>query len=504
MNIVDYFIEKGFLISPELSDKIKHNKDNLFFLKLLKENLKEQSLILNEDILTHDNLNIKNKNTETLLEAEKEDIKKELEIKDDTEEKVIILKTYKDRAKKREVQDFVSYFRTRYNMLKDILINRPELQNTTSINRILNKKDRNNVAIIGLVKEKRVTKNKNIIINVEDLSGNINILVNKDRRELFEITKDIVLDEVIGVTGVNSNDIIFVNNIFFPDIPTNNKLKKIDREEYVIFISDIHVGSKVFYKKNFLKFINWLNGNDGTEEQKEIAKKVKYLFIAGDLVEGVGIYPDQYQYLEIPDIYQQYEEFVSLIEKINKDVQIIIIPGNHDAVRIAEPQPVISKEIAPKLHELENVTMLTNPSMVNICRSENFPGFNVLLYHGFSFWYLGENVESIRTNGRLERADLLMKFLLQRRHLAPSHTSNQYIPDINQDPLIIDYIPDFFSTGHIHDTAVINYRGVTAIGCGCWADQTEYWDKRGMVPDPCKAFLVNLKTREIKILNFSD
>jgi len=94
--------------------------------------------------------------------------------------------------------------------------------------------------------------------------------------------------------------------------------------------------------------------------------------------------------------------------------------------------------------------------------------------------------------------------LLQRRHLAPSHTSNQYIPDTREDPLVIDKIPDFLVTGHIHNTAVMNYRGVTTVGCGCWSDQTEYFEKRGMKPDPNKAVLVNLKTREVNFLNFND
>ena len=97
-----------------------------------------------------------------------------------------------------------------------------------------------------------------------------------------------------------------------------------------------------------------------------------------------------------------------------------------------------------------------------------------------------------------------MKFLLQRRHLAPSHGSTLYIPDPEKDHLLIDKIPDFFVTGHIHKTQVLNYRGVTAIGCGCWTGQTENQAKRGIVPDPNRVTLVNLQTREVKILNFGD
>ena len=57
-----------------------------------------------------------------------------------------------------------------------------------------------------------------------------------------------------------------------------------------------------------MKFIMWLKGEYGTEKQKEVARKVKYLFVVGDVVVGVGIYPGQEGDLEIKDIYQQYEE----------------------------------------------------------------------------------------------------------------------------------------------------------------------------------------------------
>ena len=296
---------------------------------------------------------------------------------------------------------------------------------------------------------------------------------------------------------------MFVNEILFPDVPVNNELKKSDREEYVVFTSDLHVGSKVFFENNFLKFISWLNGEYGGEEHKEIAKKVKYLFIGGDLVEGVGVYPNQDKDLIIQDIYDQYNKLTEYISKIRKDLKIITIGGNHDALRLSEPQPIVDKKIAPGLYELENVLFLTNPSVVNIFSRDGFPGFNILLYHGGSFPYISENVDSIRKNGRLDRPDLIMKYLLQRRHLAVSHTSTLYVPG-NEDHLVIDRVPDFFISGHIHKTVVNNYRNVTLIGCGCWTDQTENQEKRGIVPDPNRVILVNLQTREVKILNFED
>jgi DNA polymerase II small subunit len=95
-----------------------------------------------------------------------------------------------------------------------------------------------------------------------------------------------------------------------------------------------------------------------------------------------------------------------------------------------------------------------------------------------------------------------MKFLLQRRHLAPSHTSTLHIPDPNHDHLVIDKIPDFFLTGHLHRTVVANYRNVTMICASCWEGKTAFQEKTGHNPEPGRVPIINLQTRAIKIMRF--
>jgi len=540
MKLVEKFLNKGLLVS---SCFIKKFGDSDFdgFIKILNEKIKEKEkiLILNEDIFylinsgdkkisvnwfefekskVFSERNQENNSYNNFLDVmdynlsdKKKEILNEIYNKEPRfiggekeSNPVFVVKDYKEDIKKRDVQDFVSYFRVRYEALKKILINRKELSEAISIGRVFNKNTRDKIAIIGIVNEKHVTKKGNIILDLEDLTSKIKVILKDTDKELFNLAQDIVLDEVIGVTGFNNKNVIFADNIILPDVPLGNEFKKLNKEEYAIFTSDLHYGSKYFLEKNFLKFIKWLNGENGDKKQREIALKVKYLFIVGDVVEGVGIYPGQFEDLEISDIYQQFEKLADLLSLIRKDISIIICGGNHDALRLAEPQPILNKEIARGLYEMENVLIVTNPSIVNIASSVNFPGFNVLMYHGFSFPYLADNVESIRLAGRLERSDLIMKFLLQRRHLAPTHTSIQYIPNPKEDPLVIDIIPDFFISGHIHRVSVLNYRNVTLLGCGCWGRETAEQKKRGLVPDPAKIIIVNLQKRDIKILNFGE
>jgi len=353
-----------------------------------------------------------------------------------------------------------------------------------------------------MVTDKQFTKNNNIILTLEDNTNQIRALVNKNRPELYSEAKSIVLDEVIGVVGVNAEDFVFVNNILWPETPLSKELKKCPRKEYALFLSDFHIGSDHFLEEEFNKFLQWINCETGSEEQKEVASKVKYIFIVGDLIDGVGVYPEQDKELIIKDIYQQYEECANLLKKVPYNIKLVICPGNHDAMRIAEPQPELYRDFAKPLYELPNVIMVSNPGMVNIGATDDFPGFDVLLYHGYSFDYYVANVDSIRNQGGYDRADLIMKFLLQRRHLAPTHTSTLYLPDTSQDPLVITKIPDFFVTGHIHKTSVSNYRNVTLICGSCWQSKTPFQEKVGHHPEPCRVPIVDLQTREVKILKF--
>ena len=62
-------------------------------------------------------------------------------------------------SKKLEVRNFVKHFRSRYKGMKKLLMERPELDNLISIDKITGNYD---ISIIGLVTSKQITKNKNL------------------------------------------------------------------------------------------------------------------------------------------------------------------------------------------------------------------------------------------------------------------------------------------------------------------------------------------------------
>lgn len=401
------------------------------------------------------------------------------------------------------VSDFVGNFVTRFRHLEGILQSRQELKNLTSIRRLQDKTEREKVSIIGIVYAKSITKNNNIIFTLEDLSGFFKVIVSKNSTA-FKIAMDTQLDEVIGIVGSLGNKVIFANTIIYPDIPLATEIKKSPNEVYAIVLSDTQLGSKLFLPKRFNNFIEWLNGNFGTEEERRIAEKVGYILFPGDIIEGVGIFPGQEEELNIPDIYDQYKEIAKYLSRIPNDKQIILCTGNHDACRIAEPQPRIYKEYAPDLYDLPNLHIVTNPSMINIHKSKDFEGLNVLFYHGFSYTFYCDTVQSIKDSGLpiSDRTGLIMKYLLQRRHLAPTYTSTRMVPNPKEDCMLINEVPDLFISGHIHKAVVTSHRGVNIIVGSCFQTHSAYQEKFGHTPVPGQVPLINLKTRKISMLEF--
>lgn len=169
---------------------------------------------------------------------------------------------------------------------------------------------------------------------------------------------------------------------------------------------------------------------------------------------------------------------------------------------MSEPQPKFHDEYTKPVWRIPNIIPLSNPSIINVYAQPGFDGFDILCYHGSSFFYYFFNVPAIRQKGMATRADLVMKYLLQRRHLAPTHAASMSIPDPKKDYLTIDKVPDFFFSGHVHRASVSNYRNVTCINASCWVSKSDEQERRGLEPQPARAFIVNMQTREVKVMNF--
>jgi len=406
--------------------------------------------------------------------------------------KVFYAETIPD--KKLEVKDFVGNFRARYRSLQRILMDHTELRsNLIGISKIGN--ERQGLSIIGIVTEKRITKNKNLIIKFEDMTGEISGVVKHDNVELFSKADELMLDDVVGVRASGNRDLLFIHDIIFPD---SIKLEKVRFEEdfNIAFLSDVHCGSDKHLGKEFERFLEWINSED------EDAKKVKYLFFVGDNVDGVGIFPGQEDRLDLKSMEEQYGLLESYLRRVPKRITMFMCAGQHDATRVAEPQPVISKKYAPGLYEIENLVLVTNPSLVKFY--EKGKEFKVLMYHGAGVHSFVSEITELREMKAYQCPAKIFRHCLKRRHLAPSHGDVVYIPNAENDPLVIEEVPDVLATGDMHHLDIDNYNGVLIICSSCWQSTTDFEEKVGHIPDPSKVPILNLKTREIKVFDFSD
>ncbi|MBU0957387.1 MAG: metallophosphoesterase [Nanoarchaeota archaeon] len=511
-DILKLGFEKGLLIDKDAFE-ILNKIDDIEVVRKIIEIMSKEKILTKMSFANklHTLEQIKDKDGKKITEKISINLGVKIEIKREVEEtnveeeeivknmKVKILSSIKTPPNKLEVKDFVNYFRNRYNFIKGILTQRPELENLTSIGKIVG--ERQGISIVGIVYDKRITKNKNLILEIEDMTGKINVLINQNKPELMEKAKEIMLDDTIAIKGVGSREIMFVNDFYWPDSFIEEK-KHLTQDENVVFTSDLHIGSNMFLENNFLKFIHWINGEMGNEEQKAEALKVKYMFVVGDSIDGVGIFPGQEDVLNIKDIKKQYDKLAELFKKIRKDVTIVICPGQHDAVRVAQPQPPPNKEYAEKLYELDNLIFVGNPCLVEIPNEgDGNGGLKILMFHGASFHGIVDEIEELRQTKARETPTKIVKQLLKRRHLAPSHSADTTPGE--EDYLIIRDVPDIITTGELHRPEIDEYNKILMIASSCWQSQTPFEEKVGNNPDPCKVPMFNLKSRKIKILDFS-
>lgn len=399
-----------------------------------------------------------------------------------------------------EYMEFVQYFRNRYSKLSDMIRGRITARPIESLNK--NRKhggglkrsgggDYSEVSIIGMVSEVRSTANGHKMLQLEDPTGSFLVLVHQAEKDLFEEASKIILDEVIGITGSLTNDgsLIVAKKIILPDLP-NISHRREGTWGKAVFTSDVHIGSSTFLEEEWCCFLDFLNGKCESEQMRDISKDIRFLVVAGDLVDGIGIFPGQEHELDILDVYEQYAKAAEYFSQVPDHIQIIISPGNHDAVRQAEPQPRFPERITSLFEE--RITFVGNPALVDL------DGVQVLMYHGRSIDDLVASVPGVS----YQEPEKAMIEMLKRRHLSPIYGSRVSIAPEKQDHFVIDPIPDILHCGHVHTIGIGRYKNVLVINSGTWQSQTEFQKRVNVMPTPAQVPVVDLSTLRTTLLHF--
>lgn len=392
------------------------------------------------------------------------------------------------------IDDYLQYFQDRFKRMERLLRQRMDVKSATSIMDAVKAQPNTRLKIVGMVTDKRESKQKTIL-TLEDLRASTTILIPLNAsEELQKKARNLMLDQVICVAILKTrSNLLIAEDITLPDVAQRPQ-HKAEIPVYAVLTSDLHIGSSQFTREAFNRFILWLNGKYGDERMREIASHVKYVLIAGDIVDGIGIYPNQAAELVVRDVNKQYRIASKYIEQIPDYIEVVVTPGNHDAPRKALPQPPISKAFLEALQESRGIHSLGDPCTLKL------HGVEILMFHGRSL----DDVISTVPDMSHTHPEKSMRLLLQARHLAPLYGGKTPLSPESRDSLVIERVPDIFHAGHVHALEYANYRGVLIVNSGCWQRQTGYMRRNGFVPTPAQVPIVNLQTLELTILSFDD
>ena len=459
---VSYALNKGFQIHPdalEILHKIDVKELAQIIKDVVKEKTKQKQFLINE-----------------------EDFEIYLGIKDDEEHQVEfeILSDPTSKITSAEgVEGYGKLFASRFNKLKQIMSDRPESKKVKEIESVKSiTKNDDELFVWGLVSDRKSDRNITKI-TLEDPTSSMEIVVFEG--DLKDAADTLLMDQFAMFKIVPAkNGGFFAKEIFLPDIPehTTNRSKT---ETYAVFLSDLHVGSKFFMEEELSEFIKWISSAD------PIARKIRFVVVGGDLIDGVGVFPGQEKILNQTTTEGQLQKTFEVLDKIPKHIKVFLISGNHDAGRKALPQPAIPKMYNSQLWDRENFFMLGNPSMVSL------NGVKVLMYHGQSI----DDVVRTTPGVSYDKPAAVMRHFLRARHMSPIYGSRTPIAPETEDMMVIDDIPDIFHSGHVHFVGLDMYKGVLIVNSGAWQRQTDFQESVGITPTPGMAIIVNLQTMKV-------
>lgn len=464
---INYALNKGFQIHPDalkILERVDVNELERVIKEIVREKAKQKLFLINQD-----------------------DLEVFLGLKDDNklESEYRVISDPSSKITSAEgVEGYGSLFASRFLKLKKIISNRPEAKMLKTISSAVSAKSNEDMYICGLLSERKVERNITKLI-IDDPSGSIETIVfDKDLQKTAAtlLTDQFVMERI----SFGKNGGFIVKDIIVPDIPEHapNRSKT---ETYAAFLSDLHIGSMYFMEKELNDFISWLSSPD------PIARKIRFVLICGDIVDGVGIYPNQDKELDIVDIHEQLKKTAELLGRIPQHIKVFVTPGNHDPGRRALPQPAIPEIYNSDLWNQKNISMLGNPAMISL------NGVKVLMFHGQSI------DDVVRTTPGLsyDKPAKVMRYLLQARHLSPIYGSLTPLAPELDDMMTVDEVPDIFHSGHVHVVDLDLYRGVLILNSGAWQHQTPFQTGVGITPTPGLAVIVNLKTFKVYTKDFT-
>ncbi|HZW84365.1 MAG TPA: DNA-directed DNA polymerase II small subunit [Nitrososphaerales archaeon] len=385
-----------------------------------------------------------------------------------------------------DAQGFGKLFQDRYNRLYSVVKARLDTKSSGTVSAAKSVAPGKRIKVAGLLSD-RSSRRGTVELRIDDPTGTLKVICQDPLAERSALEAPLDSMVVAEVSRGKSGQ-LYASSILLPDLPGRRPTTSSHRV-YAVLLSDLHIGSRMFLGDDFHRLVQWLNGGLG---DNDVVNRVKYLVIAGDLVDGVGVYPGQEFQLAEKDPRKQYEMAAELLKQLPGHIQIVISPGNHDAVRQALPQPAVPVDLAESLYAMDNVRWVGDPAWVKL------HGVSFLVYHGKSL----DDVIATTPGLAYDRPTDAMKLLVRSRHLAPTYGKRTALSPELRDFLVVDQVPDVFHAGHVHTYGEMTYRGTLLVNSGTWQAQTSFQTNMGLEPTPSIVPVIDLSTLKVTRRNF--
>jgi DNA polymerase II small subunit/DNA polymerase delta subunit B len=186
MEIIDRFLEKGVLLSPDVMNKIKEEEVEELLTKFDKK-----KIVLTDDFYCF---------------ARGKGVK--------------VVEEYKKESEVKRITNFVDFYNKRFEFLREILMEKLGQEKITSINKL----NVGEATVIGMVREK-----KDNGFSLEDSTGSV----------FCKSDKNVLEDDVVAAKGNFNKKEFSAEKIFYPDIPLKNNVNTTGEECHVLFTKNL-------------------------------------------------------------------------------------------------------------------------------------------------------------------------------------------------------------------------------------------------------------------------
>lgn len=350
-------------------------------------------------------------------------------------------------------------------------------------------------AMVGLRKVESFINETEDFLALEDSSGRIKI--NSELSTCIKVN-EIITGIPVAMKGCLDekglfivNDYEFYNNIDYTTTPMTIK----EGNDVILFVSGLHFDNNNQDGKNTLArqlLMDFIQGKNKSSELNELSSTLSRVIICGnsiyslpetEMVEKGSFSKSELNARVYKSILSNYDSFDSFLNILSHYIPVDVMSGIDDNNTIFFPDTPINKVMLPRCKNALNKTLhlVGNPYMFTL---------NDLSFIGTS----GENINNIRQCSSIRNTLDIMQSTLRWGHLAPSAPNDLRSYPFDNDPMVIDTIPDVYFVGgqKVFENKIVevNGRNVMMISIPEFSSTLS-------------AVIYNTKTEEVKEIKFN-